>query len=159
MFKSHKITCFCLILFALLAFTSQAQGVSVPFVPSDLSPGDEYHVVFFSEDTTEATSTDIDDYNAFAQDQGDLDIPGSQTKSWGVNWFAIASTSTVNAKDNIPVTDAPIYLLTDVRVADNAADLWDGSIATAILVSQGGGLINRTQCGRGLRLTATRFPL
>ena len=37
----------------------------------------------------------------------------------------------------------PIYLLDGRRVANNAADLWDGSIASAINLNELGGITNR----------------
>jgi hypothetical protein len=121
----------------LLAWIAPAaQAVSVPFVPTGLNPGDQYHVAFISFTGRDALSSDIADYNAFVQSQAGQS--GAVTENWGVNWFAIASTSTVDAKDNIPVTTAPIYLLSDVRLADDATDLWDGSIQNLLSVNQFG---------------------
>ena len=113
-----------------------ALGVNIPFIPSDLNPGDEYHVAFITFSGQNATSSDIDVYNTFVQ--GQAEQSGADTETWGISWFAFASTATVDAKDNIPVTTAPIYLLTDVRMADNATDLWDGSIQTNLSINQFG---------------------
>ncbi|MFM7793043.1 MAG: hypothetical protein ACKO90_34810, partial [Microcystis panniformis] len=58
-----------------------------------------------------------------------------------ITWKAIDSTATVAARDNTGTnpssgTGVPIYLIDGNRVANNNADLWDGSIQTQI---------NRTQ--------------
>jgi hypothetical protein len=108
----------------------------VTFFPSDLSPGDEYRVAFITFSGLNALSSDIGDYNLFVTEQANQS--GADTDGWGVNWFAIASTSDVDARDNIGDSTAPIYLLTDVRVADNSADLWDGSIQSLLSVNQFG---------------------
>ncbi len=111
----------------------------VPFVPSGLNPGDKYHVAFVSEGARDALSSNIADYDAFVQ--GEAQRTGAITESWGVTWFAIASTAgipRVDARDHIPVTTAPMYLLSDVRLADDAADLWDGTIQTPFSVDQFG---------------------
>ena len=46
-------------------------------------------------------------------------------------WHAILSTVTEGAKDRVPVS-GPIYNTHGLRVADGKADLWDGSLHTAI---------------------------
>jgi len=125
------------LLFAWMA--PAAQAASVPFVPSDLNPGDNYHVVFLTQGERNAASSDIADYNAFVQ--GEAQRTGALTETWGVDWFAIASTSAVDAKDNIPVTTAPIYVLSDDRVADDAEDLWDGTIQVTIQTDQFGDFV------------------
>ena len=52
------------------------------------------------------------------------------------DWFAIASTSTVSARDNTSTQGTggvPIYLITDdQRVADDYGDFWDGDILRPI---------------------------
>jgi hypothetical protein len=124
----------------LLLVVSPAQAVSVPYVPSGLNPGDTYHVVFVTDQKRDATSSNIADYNAFVQSQAEL--AGALTQNWGVSWSAIASTATVDARDNIAVDTSPIYLLpfqgSGDLVADNATDLWDGSIQAFIQTDQFG---------------------
>jgi hypothetical protein len=120
-------------------------GAEVTFVPSDLNPGEKYHVVFITDDKRDGTSSDIADYNAFVQSQAEES--GAITEQWGVSWSAIASTSDVNARDNISVDASPVYLVPffdsgslqpGSRVADDAADLWDGSIQVTIRTDQFG---------------------
>jgi hypothetical protein len=140
----------------LLLCTGAAQAVSVSFVPSDLNPGDTYHVAFITRNTLDATSTDIADYNAFVQSQSQT--ANALTRDWGVDWFAIASTSAVDASDNIPVDSSPVYLLSDVRIADDAADLWDGSIAAELRIDQNGSQESTQNVWTGTAFNGTEFP-
>ena len=95
------------------------------FVPPGLLPGDEYHLAFVTSGTRDATSGNISDYNAFVQSQSE--IVGAMTENYGINWSAIASTSTVHARDNALV-EAPVYLLSGTKIADSFSDIWDGAL-------------------------------
>ena len=53
----------------------------------------------------------------------------------GVDWFAMVSTTTVSARDNAFV-QAPVFRLDGERVADDFADIWDGTIDKPIDLSQ-----------------------
>src|SRR5208337_1543105 len=70
--------------------------------PATLSPGESFRFVFVTDGTTNATSTNIADYNNFVNTQAD----GATYNGSVVSWVAIASTATVNAIDN--VGQAPI---------------------------------------------------
>ena len=79
-------------------------------------------MAFLTSDTIDATSTDIDVYNTFVNGLGDLVIAS--------DWRAIASTATVDARDNTGTnpndfTGVPIFLLDNTLLADNNAHLWD----------------------------------
>jgi hypothetical protein len=128
-------------------------------VPSDLSPGAKYRVVFVTgkyidEDgqqqlgTIFATSDKIADYNALV-----TKVAGTSSilRSFSTTWKAIASTGTVSARDNTSTnfTEAapglPVYMLffddltgayTGKKVAGSYKDLWDGAIAAPINVTQ-----------------------
>lgn len=84
-----------LVIATVLAATSARAEV---FVPPGLNPGDEYHLVFVTEGTRDATSHDIADHNAFVQAEAERE--GATTEDFGIHWFAIGSTATVNARDN-----------------------------------------------------------
>jgi len=120
-----------LVLAGLFAATMASQG-AVTIVPTGLSAGDQYRLVFITSTTTPATSTDINTYNTFVNNRAiavGLDtIAGTEEGS--TTWTAIGSTATVDAIDNTSTTGAgvPIYLLNDTKIADDYADLWDGSI-------------------------------
>ena len=53
-------------------------------------------------------------------------------------WFAIVSTDTTDARDNIGDPSAPICRLYDTRIADDEADLFDGSLAAPLNVDEAG---------------------
>ena len=58
-----------------------------------------------------------------------------------VSWYAIGSTQTVDARTNTLTrasdVDAPMFLLDGItRIANNNADLWDGTILNAINLSE-----------------------
>ncbi|MDJ0732426.1 MAG: PEP-CTERM sorting domain-containing protein [Crocosphaera sp.] len=124
--------------FAATATTMLVAGAAqaLTVVPTDLNPGDEYRLVFVTDGTRDATSSDISVYNDFVTN----DVTGSQLEmdlmAEGLNpdWFAIGSTATVDAIDNTSTTGTgvPVYLITGERVADDYVDLWDGSISRNI---------------------------
>ena len=120
---------------ATIGFSGAAEALTV--VPTDLNPGDQYRLVFVTNSTRAANSTNIADYNQFVTN----DVTGSTLATeLGLagltpDWFAIASTSSTSARDNTSTqgtTDIPIYLISGERVADGYGDLWDGTIQTAI---------------------------
>jgi len=124
--------------------TSAAQAALV-VVPPGLNPGDQYRLVFVTDGKRDATSTNINDYNNFVTSQvtGSALATALTTAGFNLNtitWKAISSTDATSAKVNTGTDgsqpDVPIYLIDGNRVANNNADLWDGSIQTNI---------NRTQ--------------
>ncbi|MFN7338951.1 MAG: PEP-CTERM sorting domain-containing protein [bacterium] len=124
--------------------TSAAQAALV-VVPTGLNPGDQYRLVFVTSGTRNATSSNINDYNTFVTNQVTGSALATQLTTAGFNlgtitWKAIGSTSATSAKVNTGTDgsqpDVPIYLIDGNKVANNNADLWDGSIQT---------FINRTQ--------------
>jgi hypothetical protein len=122
----------------LLAFDASS-AIVIP--PPDLNPGDQYRLVFITTGTRDATSADIAVYNSFVNAQAALaSATGFPTSGWAV----IGSTPTVAARDNTGTNPAigvgvPIYRVDGVRIADNNADLWDGTPpAASISVTQQG---------------------
>jgi hypothetical protein len=98
-----------------------------PATGSDWAAGDTYRLVFRSSTTRNSTSTDIAVYNAHVQSAANAAGLGA------VNWYVIGSTATVDARTNTNTTGASIdgaFLLLDGKtvIANNIADLWDGSI-------------------------------
>ena len=120
----------------LVRLAVPAMADEITFVPSDLRPGDTYHVAFVTDAVRDATSDEIGVYNDLVR--GEAIRSNAMTEHWGIEWFAIASTPTVDASANIPVADSPLYLLNGPRIADNADDLWDGEIVTPITTDQFG---------------------
>jgi hypothetical protein len=88
-----------------------------------------YRLVFITSANHDALSTDITVYNAWVQSLATAaGLPGN-------DWRVIGSTDDVDARDNTgtnPLVDGvgvPIYLVDGItKVADDNADLWDGSI-------------------------------
>jgi len=151
--------------FATVAITATT-ALSAPItLPAGLNPGDQYRLAFVTSATRDALSSDINDYNAFV-----TAAANSQTAlaALGTTWMAIASTSSVDARDNTGTnpssTGVPIYLLdtASTKIADNNADLWDGNIDAALNVTEDGVSappINQAYTGTNTDGTASANPL
>ena len=121
---------------ALLLIASTAQAAIL--VPTGLNPGDKYHLAFVTSTTRDATSSDIADYNFFVQGVANAAGIGSGE---GVDWFAIGSTATVDARDNAVVGSdtTPVYLMDGTtKIADGFTDLWDLSIESRFGTDESG---------------------
>ena len=126
----------------ILGFTPvQAAPITVP---TGLSPGDQYRLVFVTSGTRDATSTDIGDYNSFVTGEA----ASSVLTELQTQWFAIASTQYTWASQNTN-TDlwmgeigVPIYNLAGEIVATDYYELWHGSVSHPIDVLSDG---NRLQ--------------
>ena len=118
------------VVFAAMFGVSQAYAGSITS-PTGLSIGDHYRLVFVTTTTTNAPSTDIDFYNNIVTSAANA---VSTLADLGTTWKVIGSTATVDARTNTGTnpnlaTGVPIYLLDgESKVADNNADLWDGTI-------------------------------
>lgn len=106
-------------------------------VPTGLSVGDQYRLVFISSTFHNALSSDISTYNSIVDALGDTAIAS--------DWKVIGSTATVDAIDNtatpIATSGVSIWRLDGVQVADNYADLWDGSLDADISTRETGGTV------------------
>jgi hypothetical protein len=113
-----------------------ASAAAGPIVPTGLTPGDKYYLAFVTRDGRNATSTNIADYNSFAQAQAALN-PSLTGTDVGVTWKALGSTASVSALTNLGLGEFPIYLLDGTtKIADGATDLWDGSLDNALDLTQ-----------------------
>ena len=107
-----------------------ANGGVNPATGNPWQAGDTYRFAFTSSGLTAATSADINYYNTFVQNLANaspLNIGAAQ----GAIWKAIASTATVDARDNTSThiavngTGESIFLLNGTTiVATDYADLW-----------------------------------
>jgi hypothetical protein len=130
---------------ATLGISSAAQAITL--IPPDLNPGDQYRIAFVTSTIRDATSSDIDVYNAFVNDTAKAST--SLLKNLNTNWKAIASTSTVNAIDNTSTAGAgglPIYRVDGLRIANNYPDLWDGTLNTNALAYDEKGIGSDNGC-------------
>ena len=117
----------CTLILAGLTLNAHATLV----VPAGLSPGEDYHVIFVTSGTTDALSSDIATYDAFAQAHADAAGIGT---SIGVDWLAIVSTSSVSARThlaNLLGSGAPIYNQWGWKISDTQ-DLFSRSHLNSI---------------------------
>jgi hypothetical protein len=115
-------------------------ALSAPItVPTSLAIGDQYRLVFVTSTTGDATSSNIADYNAFVTAVANASAP---LNALGTTWTAIASTETVDARDNTSTVPGSggvrIFLLNDTLLATDYADLWDGTIINGLHVDETG---------------------
>ena len=129
------------LLVLLLCVMAHSASAAIVIPPPDLNPGDQYRLVFITSGTRDATSTSIADYNSFVNAQAaSVSVPGFPTSGWA----AIASTASVDARDNTGTNPSggagvPIYRVDGVRIADDYNDLWDGGrLAANLSVTQQG---------------------
>jgi len=115
-------------------------AVAAEVIPYDLFPGDEYRLTFVTG-SFDTGPTDIAVYNGYVTLRA-LEVP--ELAALNTTWSIIGSTSAVDARDNTGTNPAtsigvPVYLTNGSdRVADNNADLWDGTLQHAIDVLPSG---------------------
>jgi len=150
----------------LLAATTESLAAPIT-VPTGLSPGDDYRLVFVTSITLNAVSANIADYNAFVSGVANA-VP--ELFALGATWTAIGSTAAVDARDNTntnpnTAVGVPLYLVNDTLLAIDNSDLWDGSIAVPLNIFEDGttgfitGVWTGTQSdGVALRALGTASP-
>lgn len=135
--KSQLLGVICAV---LCTFTTVSTNAAVVTVPAGLNPGDEYRLAFITSTTRNASSTNIADYNAFVTGVANTQV---DLVSLGTAWSAIASTATVDARDNTNTnpgsgTGVPIYTLDGVLIAASNADLWDNFLLSPLNIMETG---------------------
>lgn len=118
----------------LVVFASSSLWGQEPLLlqPPGLEPGDQYRLMFLTSRSRDATSPDIDVYNAFVQQVAD-DAP--VVGSWGLHWSVVGSTEAVNARANTDTDDGdgtngfgvPIYRLDGVLLVSDYRGLWQAA--------------------------------
>ncbi len=146
-----------------LAFVGTVSGpvLSAPLtVPTGLAVGAQYRLAFVTSGTTAATSTDINFYNSFVTSQASAI---TELAALSTTWKAIASTLTTAARDNTGTnitvpgnTGVPIFLLDGSKLADDNADLWDGSVDNPLNIDQTGATL-ATDVWAGTRFDGTNL--
>jgi len=105
--------------------------------PADLNPGDPFYVMFLSSEPIAVTDPDPTSYNQMVS--GEAATAGIDTyNSLPVTWQAFGSFDGGQSAIDRFNPNAPIYRVDGVRIADNAADLYDGSIQNPIDVQPDG---------------------
>ena len=96
-------------------------------IPTGLSTGDKFRLIFLSSTKTNATSTDIVDYNSFIQGRAAAGHTDIQTYSAGFR--AVGCTADSDARDNTATTGTGVVIhwLNGNKVADDYADFYNGS--------------------------------
>ena len=127
-----------LLLAALLALPMQAQAQTVTSVPDDwallptgISTGDQFRLIFLTSSNRNATSATIGDYNTFVQ--GAANSGHTDIRAYSSGFTVVGCTASVDARDNTGTTytstdtGVPIYWLNGLQVADDYEDFYDGS--------------------------------
>jgi len=126
----------CLVFVGVVSVYGHEASAVIITQPTGLNPGEQYRLVFVTDATHNGVSSDIATYNAFATTEANQ---AAALVALGTGWTAIASTDSVDARDNtstVPGVGVPIDGLRNNKVADSYTDLWDGSIDTPIQYSQ-----------------------
>ena len=132
-----------LFLFALsmagpLAPPAHAQEVvEVPpswaLIPTGLSVGDSFQLLFVTSTARTAQSTNIATYNSFVQGRAAAGHAAIRPSSLSSQFKVVGSTASVDARDNTATTyttddkGVPIYWLNGAKVADDYEDFYDES--------------------------------
>jgi len=95
-----------------------------------------YHWAFITSGHTQAMNTTIEYYDGFVQGLADTAGIGNTV---GVDWVVIGAIDGMDAKDHAPIS-GPVFLLDGTKVADDATDMWDGSLDHAIDRDENGNL-------------------
>ena len=117
-----------------VALLLQASADAAPFLPTSVTPGSPYHLMFVTQDGRDAASANIADYNAFVNAQAALN-PTLTGADVGVTYFAVGSTGAIDARANALVT-APVYNFNDQKIADSFTDIWDGALDAPVAFDQ-----------------------
>ena len=139
--RIHATILSALVPLLLLAHPGTAAPITIP---TALLPGAQYRLAFVTAGTRDATSFDLADYDAFVTAEANTEAALSS-----ISWQVIASASGVSARDRtetnptniwpgVPTTGVPIFLLNDVKLADDYVDLWDGTVDTTLSITQHG---------------------
>lgn len=116
----------------VILFVNNIAFAEVVTKPLDLTPGDQYRLVFVTGSTFSASSADATVYDAAVTAQAAM---SPELLLLGTNWNAIVSTPTANARDltgTVPGTDGtgiPIYNLAGQRVEASYQGLWSGLLS------------------------------
>ena len=131
--------------FTVASVAPVGDGVEVPanwaLIPSGLSGGDSFRLLFVSSTKRDASSTDIADYNSFVQARAAAGHAALASHSSAFR--AVASTASVDARDNTSTTGTgvPVYWVGGQKVADDYADFYDASWDSCVARDESGGSV------------------
>ena len=124
-----------------------ANGGINPATGAPWAEGDTYRFAFFTSVARTAESSDISEYNTWVQNLANVTTVYDIGVNEGVTWKVIASTADIDARDNTSTNTGvngpgeTIFLLDgSTVVANDYADLWDGSIQHIIDLTEQGAI-------------------
>ncbi|SIS75182.1 PEP-CTERM sorting domain-containing protein [Neptunomonas antarctica] len=128
--------------------------------PTFLNPGDQYRLAFLTQGKINGNSSAISTYNNFVTSQANTE---AALVALSTTWTAILSTNGSDARVTTGTASGvgvPIFLLdvASTRIADNNADLWDGSIYNPLNINQYGDLNPATVAWTGSESNGLRAP-
>ncbi len=111
--------------------TAQTVASDWSLIPTGVSAGQKFRLLFITSTSRNGQSSNIADYNTFVQMRAAANTDITGVTGFTAKFGALVSTSAVSAKENTDTestdTDAPIYWLDGAKVADDYADFYDGS--------------------------------
>ena len=118
-----------------LASRSNASTITIP---PGLNPGDKYRLVFVTSTVMSYVYSDINYYNQFVNNVADS-VPA--LAELGATWDVIGSTASIDAINNIGITNSEIYNLAGSLVAPNSSALFGSPLLSPIEYDELGRLI------------------
>ena len=119
--------------------------------PSGLTSGTNFRLMFVTSTERDATSADIATYNSFVRTRAKAG-PSEITDTCGNRFTVLGSTPTIDARTNTRTrssdTGASIHWLKGAKVADDYADLYDGSWDSKAARLETGALFLKSGHGR-----------
>lgn len=122
-----------------MIFACSMATADLIYIPSTLSAGDTYHLTFVTSGTIDA-GAQADTYDTFVQTHANaagIGV-GSLIFNTDVEWRAIVSTLGTVANVRIFDPVSPIFNTGGLLVANDEADLFDGSLSNAISFNESG---------------------
>ncbi|MYH77938.1 MAG: hypothetical protein F4134_09485, partial [Acidimicrobiaceae bacterium] len=125
------------------------EGASL--IPSGLSYGDRFRLLFVTSTKRNAASADIADYNAFVQTRAAAGH--AEIVAFASGFRAVASTAAVDATDNsdtnttVDGVGVPIYWIGGDKAADDYADFYDGDWDSRAAVDESGSTVDVDNSG------------
>lgn len=122
---------------AMVAFGPASVAVAQVTTPAGLAPGQQFRLVFVTTATHDAASTDIAVYDQFVTTQAELQGLTSYEGN-PVTWEVLGSTHGVRAISRLPRSTVPqaFVRLDGALVATDTTDLWDGTLANPMNVTE-----------------------
>ncbi len=102
-----------------------AYGGQIIATPTGLQAGEQFRIVFVTDQLTDATHTDIQYYDNFVMTAANS-VGGFSYQGQALTWEAIVSTASMSAISRLN-DSAPLYMINGLQVAPTSGttDFWD----------------------------------